>query len=345
MHTVRSPGLKGYIRFQPIGPNLRRSHTTEWKKHSAKMIDLSSPCFEQVSHTDSEKELYARSMLAFSPDGGSLVSLMELCSTCTGTTFCGSDDRKTRKRGCAPSQSASSFFSSLGSQLATSSMFCSITHPPVACISSSAFSATGSCPWPSDTATNRSSVMSKRFPSSRTDFCGTLTPGESRKKMGVSGDESSNAAARSKGTASTNLGPRTSLTHSETARVIRSGRIARMTSSRSKGDSRFHSAGSGSFSGCVCSHQSRHRFGAPSMSTRRFWKASKEPSAQMLCHELSESHCERGFSDWIRGARTSMSTSSCCSSPASIRMRQPSCSEKMRRWRSKRPRMTYAKHV
>ena len=36
MQTAKSPGLKGYPRFQPIGPNLRRSQTTEWKKQRAK---------------------------------------------------------------------------------------------------------------------------------------------------------------------------------------------------------------------------------------------------------------------------------------------------------------------
>eukprot|EP00966_Prymnesium_polylepis_P070549 1639383-Prymnesium_polylepis.1 len=50
-----------------MGPNLRRSHTTEWKKQSAKMIDLSSPCLEQPSHTASVNELYARNMLALRP--------------------------------------------------------------------------------------------------------------------------------------------------------------------------------------------------------------------------------------------------------------------------------------
>ena len=73
----------------------------------------------------------------------------------TGTTFCGSDERKTRKSGCAPSLSDSSFFSSLGSQRATSSMFCSIVQPPSTNMRSSAFSATGSCPWPSETVISR----------------------------------------------------------------------------------------------------------------------------------------------------------------------------------------------
>eukprot|EP00966_Prymnesium_polylepis_P164965 3814089-Prymnesium_polylepis.1 len=40
-----------------------------------------------------------------------------------------------------------------------------------------------------------------------------------------------------------------------------------------------------------------------------------------------------------------MSTFSESSEPAWSRMREPSCSEKMRRCRSKRPRVTYAKHV
>ena len=54
--------------FHPMGPNLRRSHTTEWKKQSAKTMALSSACLEHDSHTLSPKEAYARSMFALRPD-------------------------------------------------------------------------------------------------------------------------------------------------------------------------------------------------------------------------------------------------------------------------------------
>eukprot|EP00966_Prymnesium_polylepis_P097132 2249776-Prymnesium_polylepis.1 len=60
-----------------MGPNLRRSHTTEWKKQSEKTIALSSDCLPHPSHTDSLNDAYARSMLARRPLGGSFVNLME----------------------------------------------------------------------------------------------------------------------------------------------------------------------------------------------------------------------------------------------------------------------------
>eukprot|EP00965_Chrysotila_dentata_P131439 4344944-Pleurochrysis_carterae.AAC.2 len=77
MQTARSPELKGYARFQPMGPNFLRSCTTEWKKQSEKMMALSSVCCPHASHTLSLNELKARSMLGRRPDGGSLVSLIE----------------------------------------------------------------------------------------------------------------------------------------------------------------------------------------------------------------------------------------------------------------------------
>ena len=84
MQTVRSPMLNGYVRFHPIGPNWRRSHTTEWKKQSAKMIAFSSDCLPHPSQIASVNEAYARSMLGRSPVGGSFVSLIEFWSTYIG---------------------------------------------------------------------------------------------------------------------------------------------------------------------------------------------------------------------------------------------------------------------
>ena len=33
-HILKSDSLNSYCIFQPIGPNLRRSYTTAWKKHN-----------------------------------------------------------------------------------------------------------------------------------------------------------------------------------------------------------------------------------------------------------------------------------------------------------------------
>ena len=63
-----------------------RSLTTEWKKQRAKMIDLNSDCFDELSHTEPSRVEYARSKLALRPLGGSFVSLMDFWRIGTGTT-------------------------------------------------------------------------------------------------------------------------------------------------------------------------------------------------------------------------------------------------------------------
>ena len=147
----------------------------------------------------------------------------------TGTHFCGSAERKTRNSGCAPSSRASSFFSSLGSQPATSSMLASMTQPPSMYIWSSAFSATTSWPWPRLTRMNlpSSSVLPRPLPSTLTSASG-LTPGERRKKTGTAGPESSKLSGKSKLIAVMYFSPSTSPTHRVIASVMRSGRSARM---------------------------------------------------------------------------------------------------------------------
>mmetsp|Transcript_9629 Transcript_9629/g.23316 ORF Transcript_9629/g.23316 Transcript_9629/m.23316 type:complete len:370 (+) Transcript_9629:1472-2581(+) len=338
-----------------MGPNLRRSHTTEWKKQSAKMIDLSSPCLEQPSHTASVNELYARSMLALRPLGGSFVNLIEFCKMGTGTTFCGRLERKTRKLGCAPSLSASSFFSSLGSQVATSSMFSSIAQPPLVYIWSSAFSATGSCPCPSETVISlppSSSITgSIALPSARTSAVAS-TPGESRKKMGTAGPESSNETGRSKLIASPYRDPSTDMTHERSDSVMRSGRMARMMSSCWKPPSRFQSVGSCSVSGVGCSDHSFQRFHEPSRSagsdTNSSWLAARP---QTRPHVSSPTHEATGFSRALStGGTTSRSSSLfirtiASASDSDLVMLIASCVEKVRRWRSKRPLETNLKSV
>mmetsp|Transcript_3632 Transcript_3632/g.10511 ORF Transcript_3632/g.10511 Transcript_3632/m.10511 type:complete len:322 (-) Transcript_3632:4742-5707(-) len=281
-------------------------------------------------------------MLALRPDGGSLVSLMEFCRIGTGTTFCGSAERKTRKSGCAPSMRLSSFFSSLGSQRATSSMFWSIAQPPSTYILSRAFSATGSWPWPKETVTNLpcSSVLPIWWPSWRTGTTGS-TPGERRKKMGTAGAESSKDTLRSKGIASTYLLPMASRTQMAMASIMRSGRSARTTCRRWKPPRRFHSWGSGIFSGVSDSIHSFHRFQEPSTSEGRPAKVSEAESATTENHAASCSQVAHGFSrSKTLGALMSTSTSSWPSSPWACSTFMVSRLEKMRRWRSKSPRVT-----
>ena len=79
---------------------------------------------------------------------------------------------------------------------------------------------------------------------------------------------------------------------------MRSGRSARMTSSRWKPGSRFHSPGSGSFSGCSWSNHSFQRFHEPSMSAGSAAKASGSCSASAWtdCHARVGQPRERAFS-------------------------------------------------
>mmetsp|Transcript_25449 Transcript_25449/g.58880 ORF Transcript_25449/g.58880 Transcript_25449/m.58880 type:complete len:343 (+) Transcript_25449:1627-2655(+) len=291
-------------------------------------------------------------MLALMSVGGWLAIFIADCKIDSGMVRArgssgGSAERKQRKSEWPVSAHTSSSFSSLGSQRATSSMFCSITHPPSTNIRSSAFSATGSCPWPSETVTNlpASSVLPSCAPSTRTGTTGS-TPGESRKKMGTAGAESSNDTLRLNGIASTYLLPIDSRTHSAIASIMRSGRTARTTCSRWKPPSRFHSCGSGIFSGCSDSIHSFHRFHEPSTSCGRLAKASCDESATTENHAASSSHTEHGFSrSRFLGALMSKSISSCKSSPELCSTFIVSRQLKMRRWRSKRPRVTYEKMV
>ena len=282
-----------------------------------------------------------------------MVSLMLFCRMGTGTHFCGSAERKTRNSGCAPSSRASSFFSSLGSQPATSSMLASMTQPPSMYIWSSAFSATTSWPWPRLTRMNlpSSSVLPRPLPSTLTSASG-LTPGESRKKMGTAGPLSSKESARSKLIAVMYCAPSTSPTHRMMASVMRSGRSARMIMSCRKPESRFHSCGSGCDSGCSCSHHSFQRFQLPSMSAGSVAKSSITARACTLPQQGSGSQAGCGFSfSLLRGFWMSMSRSSIDSSGSPLSSSRPrqtliaSCVEKMMRCRSKRPRVTKAKTV
>mmetsp|Transcript_25448 Transcript_25448/g.58870 ORF Transcript_25448/g.58870 Transcript_25448/m.58870 type:complete len:244 (+) Transcript_25448:1627-2358(+) len=242
-------------------------------------------------------------MLALMSVGGWLAIFIADCKIDSGMVRArgssgGSAERKQRKSEWPVSAHTSSSFSSLGSQRATSSMFCSITHPPSTNIRSSAFSATGSCPWPSETVTNlpASSVLPSCAPSTRTGTTGS-TPGESRKKMGTAGAESSNDTLRLNGIASTYLLPIDSRTHSAIASIMRSGRTARTTCSRWKPPSRFHSCGSGIFSGCSDSIHSFHRFHEPSISCGKLAYTEGLASARYMqdSHAASLSHWPSRF--------------------------------------------------
>ena len=152
------------------------------------------------------------------------------------------------------------------------------------------------CPCPSETPTKSpaSSVLPSVLARARTSAAGS-TPGESKKKIGVAGPASTKEAARSKPTAAPYRSPSTDAAQLVTARVIRSGRSARTIMSWWKGDSRFHSCGSGSVSDCGCSYHSRQRFCEPSTSAASEAKGSSSASASTAPHEASGSQLASGL--------------------------------------------------
>lgn len=77
-----------HLMFQPKGPNLRRSWMTAWKKDSANSSFFQGPGLEQLSNPTSERSLYPLFTFAFTPLGGSFVSLIPFWSTRTGK-ICG----------------------------------------------------------------------------------------------------------------------------------------------------------------------------------------------------------------------------------------------------------------
>lgn len=78
-----------------MGPKRFLSITVEWKKQSANKIHFN---FESFSSTYSlGKKVKALFILAFSPAGGSFVSLIDLSSRPIGTSIEGSADKKSLK--------------------------------------------------------------------------------------------------------------------------------------------------------------------------------------------------------------------------------------------------------
>ena len=86
--------------FQPIGPNLFLSMTVEWKKQSPNNIHLTFGSFSSIYYLG--KYVKALFMLAFNPDGGSFVSLIDLSRRPIGTPSEGSADKNNLKLICEP---------------------------------------------------------------------------------------------------------------------------------------------------------------------------------------------------------------------------------------------------
>ena len=86
--------------FQPIGPKRFLSITVEWKKQSPNRIHFTFESFSSIYSFG--KKVKALFILAFNPDGGSLVSLIDLSSKPIGTPSDGSAERNNLKLICDP---------------------------------------------------------------------------------------------------------------------------------------------------------------------------------------------------------------------------------------------------
>ena len=81
--------------FHPRGPNLFLSITVEWKKQRPNKMHLTLGSFSSTSSLG--KKVKALFMLALIPEGGSLVSLMDLSKIPIGTPVEGYDDKSNLK--------------------------------------------------------------------------------------------------------------------------------------------------------------------------------------------------------------------------------------------------------
>mmetsp|Transcript_8239 Transcript_8239/g.18050 ORF Transcript_8239/g.18050 Transcript_8239/m.18050 type:complete len:223 (-) Transcript_8239:9299-9967(-) len=216
--------------FQPRGPNLRRSRTEAWKKHSPKSIFLNSFRRAQVSNQLSSTCSREPSRLARMPLAGSMVIFTPFCRTKAGKCGEGSEVSQRRKLGCrVSSENSSQIFSSVGIQLMDRWQFCRHTQVPLSAASWMAFSAMGPCPCPSEMAL---SLLPK--PISSANFISSVmgaAPGVSTNMRGVVHLETSKQPLRSKGGGSMNLLPMLSEMKCCTAGTTTSGRRHRSTHS------------------------------------------------------------------------------------------------------------------
>jgi hypothetical protein len=103
--------------FHPKAPNLFRSMTVEWKKHRPNKMHLILGSFSSTSSLG--KYVKALFMFALIPEGGSLVSLMDLSRMPIGTPVEGYADSSSLKFMCDPPvspENESNIFSSYSSQ-------------------------------------------------------------------------------------------------------------------------------------------------------------------------------------------------------------------------------------
>jgi hypothetical protein len=190
---TRSDVIHWYAMFQPTAPYLRRSWITALKKARPKSSFLYAAGFVHASNASFSISVYVRVRLAFSPFGGSCVSLSDDCSAATGNAFVGIVVSHSRKSAWtfSASRRSSSSRSRRGSHDTDRWQFCRHTQCPFSRPSVMSFSAIGPCPWPSDTILSVSPATNPCAFASASRYCVGSAPDVRTNTIGVRGDESS----------------------------------------------------------------------------------------------------------------------------------------------------------
>mmetsp|Transcript_33259 Transcript_33259/g.75132 ORF Transcript_33259/g.75132 Transcript_33259/m.75132 type:complete len:207 (+) Transcript_33259:1463-2083(+) len=186
MHANWSPWLYSYGMHHPSAPNLRRSWTTECRKHRhmsslRHMIPSALPSIRS-SLSWSTMSVYDRTMPALRPEGGSLVTLVDIWRRPRGKSLSGRAESQRRKPGWVVSLSLSRSSSISIMSPMPSSQFSSITQVPFSTPASMARWPTISIPSPMETHGGSGTLSFLAMPS--TPSVG-LDPLESRNRVGV----------------------------------------------------------------------------------------------------------------------------------------------------------------
>mmetsp|Transcript_27175 Transcript_27175/g.68387 ORF Transcript_27175/g.68387 Transcript_27175/m.68387 type:complete len:224 (+) Transcript_27175:1700-2371(+) len=192
-------------------------------------------------------------MLAFTPLGGSLVSLMPFCSTSTGKIGAGMEVSQSRKSGCAldvSSDSSSTIASMSSIQLLARWQLCRHTQSPLDAACCTIISAMRPCPWPSEIMYSRSPGVQPIFCAKRCSIAVGSAPVVRMKMTGVRQLVSSNTSSSRQGAGSVNALPMVASTYLETANTTFSGRSSLTITSLWNGVGSVSSQPSGSAASC-----------------------------------------------------------------------------------------------
>mmetsp|Transcript_14885 Transcript_14885/g.35956 ORF Transcript_14885/g.35956 Transcript_14885/m.35956 type:complete len:338 (+) Transcript_14885:1918-2931(+) len=202
--------------FHPSGPNLRRSWMTAWNVASANSSFLYGCGLLQESHCSSVMSLKVRFMLARTPLGGSLVSLMPFCSTSTGKISAGMELSHSRKSSCTGVDGCpmvSTSFSRESIQLLARWQLSRHVQSPLFCPAATSASATGPCPCPSEQMCSRSPGVQPFLVAKRCSMAVGSAPVDRMKMMGTRLLVSGNTSSSVHGGASVNALPSSTPTY------------------------------------------------------------------------------------------------------------------------------------